>query len=603
MMIVITRFAGHSPDGRRLYLKGGGGGGSAYYGNLNRLYEEQADSARLLRSQAEANLPAATNAYMNEVNQVTSDGYADQQASMAAADMASANAMARDATNRELTSMGVNPNDARFVGANRATDVNNAARMAAGKNIARNDANKYQLAVAQDAVGTFTGQSNSAAQQAGSASSGLQSLYNSKNSADQAAAVNTANNVGSAVGGAMAVGSLVSGWKDGGKVRKPTSGYGLKRVERHMLGGTAGAQQKTQQGFFQMQQVAPPVQMAQPQQQANPVQSGLQTYKNVNAIANAGKQIAGKYQATQAGAGMTPTEAKGAADAYRTAAEQTTDKAAAKTYSDMADKITAGNKGEWGVAPQQAGAPVSEATITPASEVAASPAGGAGVAPGATASGEAGAAGASNGAAGGAGQAAASGTGQAAATAVGDTAATTAATEAGATAAGEAVTGAVAESAGSTLASSLGAASSAIGAAMPWVGAAMAVGSLLELWADGGEVGTQKGEPMTDEEAWAAFSRAFNSDQVSDLRTGNKVPGRWTENKDTVPALLVPEEVVLNAEAAALAGDNQLEELNREGLKLRARGVTPNEIRQGCGLRRTHSPQGHGLHRNQKETT
>lgn len=585
-MIAKTKFNGYTADGRRLYFKGGGGGGSAYYANLNRLYEEQADSARLLRSIAEENLPGVTDSYMAEVNQVTDPGYADKQASMAAADMASANAMERDATNRELTSMGVNPNDARFVGANRATEVNNAARMAAGKNIARNDANKYQLAVAQDAVGTFTGQSNSAAQQAGSASSGLQSLYNSKNSADQAAAANTANNVGSAVGGAMAVGSLVSGWKDGGKVRKPTSGYGLKRVERHMLGGTAGSQQKTQQGFFQMQQVAPPAQMAQPQQQANPVQSGLQTYKNVNAIANAGKQIAGKYQATQAGAGMTPTEAKGAADAYRTAAEQTTDKAAAKTYSDMADKIESGNAGEWGVSAEQAGSPVSEASATPAADVAAA---GDGAGAAAAAEGGAGAGGgaasAAEGASAGATGAGAEG-GAAAATAVGDTAMTTAATEAGAAAAGEAAAGAAAEAGGSALASGLGAAGSAIGAAMPWIGAAMAVGSLLELWADGGEVGTQKEAPMTDEEARAAFSRAFNDDQVNDLRAGDKVPGQWTENKDTVPALLVPEEVVLNAEAAALAGDKQLEELNRKGLKLRARGVTPNEIRRGYGLRR-----------------
>lgn len=578
-MIVKTKFNGCLPDGRRIYFKGGGGG-SAYYGNLNRLYEEQADSARLLRSQAEANLPAATNAYMNEVNQVTSDGYADQQASMAAADMASANAMERAATNRELTSMGVNPNDARFVGANRATEVNNAARMAAGKNIARNDANKYQLAVAQDAVGTFTGQSNSAAQQAGNASSGLQSLYNSKNSADQAAAAQTANNTASAVGGTLAIASL---FKDGGKVCKPASGYGLKRVERHMLGGTAGAQQKTQQGFFQMQQVAPPVQMAQPQQQANPAQSGLQTYKNVSSIANAGKKMAGKYQASEAGAGMTPTEAKGAADAYRDAASSTGDKSAAKTYADMADKIESGNAGEWGVGAEQVGAPTSEAGVTPAAEVA-------GAGEGAAAAGSeaaAGAAGAEAGTAAAAGEAAgvAAGAEGAAATAVGDAALTTAATEAGATAATTAAAEGAAAGA-SAAAGGLGAAGAAIGAAMPWVGAAMAVGSLLELWADGGEVGSQQEAPMTDEEARSAFSRAFNNDQVNDLREGDKVPGRWTENKDTVPALLVPEEVVLNAEAAALAGDKQLEDLNREGLRLREEGITPHQIRQGYGLRR-----------------
>lgn len=521
-------------EGCRLIMGGGGsgGGGSSWYGGLEKLYQEQADSAKLLRTQAEQNLPGVVSSYMNEVNAVADPGYAERQAQFAAADMASANAMERTATNRELQSMGVNPNDARFVGANRAVEVNNAARMAAGKNIARNDANRYQLAVAQDAVGTFTGQSNSAATQAAGASTGLQNLVNSKNASDQAAANQTANNVGSAVGGAMAVGSLFMK-KDGGKIEKPSAGYGLKRVERHMLGGTAGSQQKTQQGFFQMPTTPMPPQ--QPQQpQSSPMLSGVQTYKNVKNIAETGKNI----------------------------------------Y----DKATLG------VPREQAPAPVTEATPTPVQQAATDKATEAATDKAAEAAAEKGTEIAADATADAAGSAAA----DAAATSVADSALTTAATEAGAAAATEAASAAVAEAGGSALASGLGAAGTAISAAMPWVGAAMAVGSLLELWADGGKVGTQKKEPANDAEAHAMFSQAFNDGEVSDLRGGGKVPGEWTENKDTVPALLVEEEVVLNSEAAALAGDEQLERLNAAGLKLREQGVTPKQIRQGYGLRRKH---------------
>lgn len=56
--MMIHKYDGYGPDGlRRLYK--GGGGGSAKYDNLEELYKEQTESARLLREQAEANLPGA----------------------------------------------------------------------------------------------------------------------------------------------------------------------------------------------------------------------------------------------------------------------------------------------------------------------------------------------------------------------------------------------------------------------------------------------------------------------------------------------------------------------------------------------------------------
>ena len=170
--LIGNKHSGHGPDGRRLYFKGGGGG-SVKYDNLERLYEEQADSAALLRQQAEANLPGAVQSYVGYVQSILDPGYAERQAGIAGADMAAANAQERAATERNLMSMGVNPNDPRFAGSMRSTELNNAARMAAGKNTTRNQADQYQLNVAKDAVGTFTGQSNNAATQMGYAATGL----------------------------------------------------------------------------------------------------------------------------------------------------------------------------------------------------------------------------------------------------------------------------------------------------------------------------------------------------------------------------------------------------------------------------------------------
>ena len=76
----VTRF-----DGCRLVLGGGGGGGSSgKYDSLETLYKEQADSARLLREQAEKNLPGAVDSYVAQTDRVLDPGYAESQANMAA---------------------------------------------------------------------------------------------------------------------------------------------------------------------------------------------------------------------------------------------------------------------------------------------------------------------------------------------------------------------------------------------------------------------------------------------------------------------------------------------------------------------------------------
>lgn len=667
--LVRTKFDGHSPDGRRLYFKGGGGGDAAYYKDLNRLYQEQADSARLLRTQAEANLPGAVDSYVRQVQAITDPSYAGTQAAMAGADMASANAQERASTERSLTSMGVNPNDPRFASSMRGVQVNNAARMAAGKNLARNDAKKFQLAVAQDAVGTFTGQSNSAATQMGGASSGLANLAAQKTAADQNAAAQESANVSNAVGGAMAAWSM---FKDGGEVdivqladggelqipqrlaqrrwsglarRKAaestksahdealqTSGGGVglgeiigaamrnvpkalqgvgkiasasqnpglrsggrnspapaanaeaataareetaaadpdnatyhlnslkdggpvRTLERHMLGGGAGAQQATQQGFFSQQKVAPPPAMPSPQapQQGPSMAQTIQTAKKVKEAAGGSKaaaatdkigRIVGKFsesagneiQSQAAGMRMAgdPNQAGAAADAYRAAAAETKDAALSEAYKTSAANIEAG-------AGMQPAAQVTEAAIKPVGEAA--------------------------------GQALGETVGQAVTEQAGQLA-TEKAGELATQKVGEAVAGSVMEGAGST---ALGSAMGAIGTAMPWIGAAYAVGSLLGAWADGGEIESPKDE----------FARAWNDDAPADSptmdgRDGGDVEGPGSHTDDIVPALLSNGEGVLNGEAMALGGKEVMEELNAQGLALRKRGISPDQIR---GLR------------------
>ena len=469
--MMIHKYDGYGPDGlRRLYK--GGGGESAKYDSLEELYKEQTESARLLREQAEANLPGAVKSYVDETKQVLDPGYAETQAARAATDMGTANAQERAATTRNLMSMGVNPNDSRFAGSLRTTELNNAARLAAGKNAARQQADNYQLNVAKDAVGTFTGQSNQAATQMGNAASGLGSVYNAQANQQANSAAMTQNAIGSAVGAGIAGYGLYNQpttKKDGGRICLPR---GL-RVERHMMGGGAGSQN---QGFFQMQAIAPPPPTAQAPQ-GNPVGAAIGTANQINGLYKAGSKLAGK-SATDAGA--------------QKAGEVVAEKA-----------IEAGA--------QKAGEVVAEKAVEE-----------------------------------GAKQVLANGTADAALGA-----------------------------SGSALAGGAGAALGAASAALPWVGAAYGVGKLLELWNSGGQVGTQ----MSDEEAAAKYSEAWNSGDVQDIRQGGKVPGEWQGNTDNVPALLTEDEHVVNAEAAAMIGHDKLEALNKQGLAMRAKGYTPGRIR------------------------
>lgn len=539
-MLIRTKFDGYSADGMRRLHKGGGGG-SAKYDNLEDLYKVQADSAKMLYDQANQYLPGATASYMDSVNEVLGDGYVEDQANRATADAASASARQQDATSRNLASMGVNPTDPRFSASLRASGVDSAAKSAAMTNVARGQAKALQKATAQDAVGTFTGQSNSASSQLSGATSGMSNMFNAQaqQKAQQSAAEGEA--IGNTVGAGL---SLMSMMKDGGRVKCARGIKALKNggearsIERHFLGGQTGGSQR---GFLGAAPQSPQTQYSQPSQGqgfGGGVMRGAQMGKT---IGSAGKSIAGKYQAASAGADMSAAQTKAASDAYNAAATAAKTPAEAAKYKDAATWLERGNKA-FGSEP--AASTTGEAAGAKAGEVAAEKTGEAVVEQaGANAAGQA-----ATQAAGSAAVDAAALSSAEAATALAGSAGTTAAGTTAATGAGAAAGG-------------LGAAGAALGAAMPWVGAAMVAGSLLGVFADGGE--------------------------VSDFREeGGRVDGPGSHTDDLVPALLSDEEHVINGEAAAMVGHDKLEALNKQGLALRKKGYTLGQIKAGAGIKR-----------------
>lgn len=547
-MLIRTKFDGYSVDGLRRLHKGGGGG-SAKYDNLEDLYKVQADSAKMLYDQANQYLPGATASYMDSVNEVLGEGYVEDQANKATADAASASAKQQDATSRNLASMGVNPNDPRFSASLRASGVDSAAKSAAMTNVARGQAKALQKATAQDAVGTFTGQSNSASSQLSGATSGMSNMFNAQ--AQQKAQQSAAE--GEAVGNTVGAG-LALMMKDGGRVQCARGIKALKNggearsIERHFLGGQTGGAQR---GFLGAAPQSPQTQYSQPSQGqgfGGGVMRGAQMGKT---IGSAGKSIAGKYQAASAGADMSAAQTKAASDAYNAAATAAKTPAEAAKYKDAATWLERGNSA-FG-ASEGAAAGTAEAAGT----TAAADAAGSAAATGAT---EAAGTAAATGAAEAAGTTAAAGAAEAAAGAAAvEGAAAGAAGAAGAT--GAAGAGAAGAAGAGAAAGGLGAAGAALGAAMPWVGAAMVAGSLLGVFADGGE--------------------------VSDFREeGGRVDGPGSHTDDLVPALLSDEEHVMNGEAAAMVGHDKLEALNKQGLALRKKGYTLGQIKAGAGIKR-----------------
>lgn len=126
------------------------------------------------------------------------------------------------------------------------------------------------------------------------------------------------------------------------------------------------------------------------------------------------------------------------------------------------------------------------------------------------------------------------------------------------------VAGAAEAATAATVATEVGAAGSAmgagaaIGAALPWVGLAVAAGSALGLFADGGAVECE-------------YIPADNTKR-KDMTRGGKVKGPGTGTSDSIPARLSDGEYVLNAETVKMVGVPALEKLNNAGLEKRYGG-------------------------------
>lgn len=488
--MIRNRFNGYAPDGRRLLFKGGGDS-SVYYENLDQLYAKQGQQLDRLMAIQDRNVIPGYDRLSTEAQQA---GGIDEQNAAAASVISGGRseiAAQRAATERDLTSMGVNPNDRRFVGLERGNDVAGAATIAGAANQARQGVKNLGFAKRKDVVGMGMGvPGDASSQMAAMGSTAAQQIAgrNQQQAASQAGMSSLAT-----------LGTMALMMKDGGRVRR---GYakggkvcGPKRGIRMAGGGRVG-------GFFQP--VQPP---AAPGGAPQPQGAGLNpTTAMIMARGIKGEGIGKKLS-------MIPENlnAKGGHLAANlgnlTGNEDLTRQGVEHVLTSRGlDAESAHNliSGPQGL----------------------SPASGAG------------------------------------ATVAGETAGTAAATEAGMAGAAEAGTAAAGAEAAGAAAAAEGAAAGtaaagagtsaamAASAAMPWIGAGLAVASLLgaDLFADGGSV------------------------KRKDMRAGGEVSGPGTGTSDSIPAHLSDGEYVLNAEAVRLVGEDRLDAINGAGLAAR-RGV------------------------------
>lgn len=210
------------PGSKRLYK--GGGGGQAYYANQDKLFGTQADIATNLYNQYASYAPQALQGLQGMVQDAQSGKYTEDQRNRAGADAASAAAMERAATERQMTSMGVNPNDPRFSGALRRTELGNAANLAAVKNAAGQQGDAMAWARSQDFYNSLAGMPSQSASMLASSASGYGQMGNAMQQQSNA------NAQGYGQFGAQIAGGMFKA--DGGYIDEP----------RFALGGSVAGQ-------------------------------------------------------------------------------------------------------------------------------------------------------------------------------------------------------------------------------------------------------------------------------------------------------------------------------------------------------------------------
>lgn len=208
------------PGSKRLYK--GGGSGQVYYANQDKLAGVQADIATNLYNQYAAYAPQALGNLSDMAADAKSGQYTRDLRNRAGTDAAAAAGMERAAVERQMSSMGVNPNDPRFSGALRATALGNAANIAAAKNKAGQYGDDMAWARSQDFYNSLAGMPSQSASML--ASSGAQ--YGQMGNAMQQQS--NANMAGYGQFGAQIAGGMFKA--DGGYIDEP----------RFALGGAVG---------------------------------------------------------------------------------------------------------------------------------------------------------------------------------------------------------------------------------------------------------------------------------------------------------------------------------------------------------------------------
>ena len=204
--------------------KGGGGSGTPYYANQDKLFGTQADIATNLYNQYAAYSGQPLQGMANMVSDATSGDYTNRMRGLAGTDAAAAAGMERAATERQMASMGVNPNDPRFSGALRATALGNAANLAAAKNKATQYGDDMAWARSQDFYNSLAGMPSQSASMLASSASGYGQMGNAMQQQSNA------NMAGYGQFGAQIAGSMFKA--DGGYIDEP----------RFALGGSVAGQ-------------------------------------------------------------------------------------------------------------------------------------------------------------------------------------------------------------------------------------------------------------------------------------------------------------------------------------------------------------------------
>ena len=292
----------------------GGGGGSTYYANLERLYGAQADNADQLRGESAktfadlANLRNAAADYGSLANQ-------EQAASTATADYRDAAHRSMVSMTDNLASLGINPADERYMRNLRSMETDLMGSGAGAITGARNRAADKGFAMMSDVTNMglgLPGQATSAFNSAGNlmSSAGQMSLQ-------QQQMANSA--MSGVVRGGIDLYGLTKNFADGGMIHKYKQGGYVQRLAR---GGIVGAMENTAPA-------APPpgmpAQASMGNQMAGAAGHGMMVLgkQGVGSAVEGAGNLVGSNTLASYGAGIRlGKDAQGAADAYRTAAEQ-----------------------------------------------------------------------------------------------------------------------------------------------------------------------------------------------------------------------------------------------------------------------------------------